>query len=125
MHDQTKQRSSLLDSALEYAALGIPVFPCAATKKPLTENGFKDASTEERQVKHWWGRWPEAMIGVPTGPASGIDVLDLDLDLDEGINGHEFVPNWSTLSPVMVQTPSGGAHLYFRSEGEVRNSSSL
>src|SRR5947209_4178613 len=98
---QTEQRDSLLRSALDYVALGIPVFPCAATKKPLTPNGFKDASLDEQQVRDWWARWPEAMIGVPTGPVSGLDVLDLDLDPDEGINGYDLA-NWDSLSQVIA-----------------------
>jgi putative DNA primase/helicase len=62
------------------------------------------------------------MIGMPTGPKSGIDVLDLDLKPDEYIDGFTQVPNWQELSPLIVRTPSGGAHLWFRSQGNVRNS---
>jgi len=125
----TKQKDRIdnptLVAALEYAADDIPIFPCKPNKKPLTPNGFKDATTNEKRVQEWWRLWPDAMIGMPTGPKSGIDVLDLDVKPDEGIDGRDFFPSWQTMSPVIAQTPSGGAHLYFRSAGEVRNSTDL
>jgi hypothetical protein len=65
--------------ALGYAARGWPVFPCnPLNKRPLTEHGFKDASTDPFQIRKWWGANPNAMIGVPTGAASGVWVLDID-----------------------------------------------
>jgi len=37
--------TALARAALDYAACGIPVFPCAArSKTPLTPHGFKDAT---------------------------------------------------------------------------------
>jgi hypothetical protein len=58
------------------------------------------------------------MIGVPTGKGSGLDVIDIDV---KKANGFDAVPSWRRLSPVIVSTPSGGAHLLFRSTGVVRN----
>jgi len=76
----TISKRQMVDHALAYAKQGIPVFPCQRKDKaPLTEHGFKDATTKLAQIKKWWARWPKAMIGVPTGPASGIDVVDLDV----------------------------------------------
>jgi putative DNA primase/helicase len=122
--DNVKQKDRAdnrkMAAALDYAANGIPVFPCRPTKKPLTTNGFKDATTNERQIQEWWNKWPSAMIGMPTGPASGIVVIDIDVKPDEGIDGHEFLPNWKTLSPAIAETPSGGHHLYVRSNDNVR-----
>jgi hypothetical protein len=120
-----KADNSTLDAALGYAEAGFPIFPCKPTKEPLTPHGFKDATTDEKQIREWWSKSPRAMIGMPTGLASGIDVLDIDVKPDEQIDGHKFVPGFARLSPVEVQTPSGGTHLYFRSEGKVRNSTDL
>src|SRR5262245_2554003 len=76
----------LLEAALGYAARGLPVFPCKrADKSPLTRHGFNDASTDPEQIREWWTQWPNAMIGMPTGAVSGIDVLDLDVKPDEYI----------------------------------------
>ena len=49
------------------------------SKRPLTYNGFWEATTDMRHIKAWWGRWPVANVGVPTGERSGLLVLDIDL----------------------------------------------
>jgi hypothetical protein len=62
-----------LETALDYASRGWPVFPCnPATKQPYTSNGFKAGTTDANQIIDWWSRYPKAMIGMPTGAASGI-----------------------------------------------------
>jgi hypothetical protein len=72
--------NGVLDDAPEYARRGLSVFSCnPANKAPLVKNGFKAATCDEQQIREWWTTWPQAMIGVPTGPASGIDVIDIDL----------------------------------------------
>jgi putative DNA primase/helicase len=118
----SKLETSMVSHALAYARSGLPVFPCnQVDKSPLTKNGFKDATCDEHQIKEWWIKWPKAMIGVPTGPASGIDVIDLDVKPEEHIDGRKFLRNWKELSTTVVRTPSGGGHIWFRSEGLVRN----
>jgi hypothetical protein len=114
--------SPLGEAALAWAALGKPIFPCKNTpdneethKAPLTKHGFKDATTDAAQIQRWWKKWPDALIGMPTGDASGIAVLDLDIKKDK--DGYAFVPDWEMRSHVIAKTGSGGAHLYFNSEG--------
>lgn len=81
---------AVLEAALDYAESGIPVFPCNPdNKRPLTEHGFKDASTDTAQIRSWWREHPKAMIGVPTGAASGIFVIDLDVDEKKGVDGRQ------------------------------------
>ena len=66
----------MLEHALRLAELGYPVFPCApGMKRPLTEHGFKDASTDASQIEIWWTRFPGANIGIPT---QGLIVIDVD-----------------------------------------------
>src|SRR5262249_13965614 len=85
---QTNTAPTELEAALEYARHGIPVFPTnPLDKKPLTANGFKDATKDEVQIRAWWQKWPNAMIGAPTGPTSGMWVVDLDLDPAKKIDG--------------------------------------
>jgi prophage regulatory protein len=48
--------SAVLVAALEYAGWGLPVFPCGDNKAPLTEHGFKDATTDPKQIREWWGK---------------------------------------------------------------------
>lgn len=75
----TATRTSPEEIAVELAKKHrLPVFPCAPDKKPLTKHGFKDASTDENQIRRWWAANPDALIGVPTGAASGLLVIDID-----------------------------------------------
>lgn len=118
------------DAALAYAAArGWCVFPCQwqgpRQKTPLVANGFKNATRDEQQIRHWWERWPEAWVGVATGAVSGIIVLDVDIK-DPAAYG------WDTLDDLgkailpetpMAQTPSGGTHLYFAAIGSKIGSS--
>ena len=53
--------SALLEAALGYATRGCPVFP-VIDKKPRTEHGFHDATTDPATIRGWWERWPDAGI---------------------------------------------------------------
>lgn len=116
---------SPLEEALRYASHGLPVFPCKPDKKPATSNGFKDATTDEAQIRQWWARMPDALIGMPTGEASCISVLDLDMCKETGEPLGE--PNALKMHLLFndapgVRTPSGGRHVYFKHVDGVRNS---
>ena len=99
------------------AASGLPVFPCVpGGKRPLTEHGLHEASTDLAQVAGWWRRWPRANIGMPTGIASGLEVVDVDrkpagtgFPTFERARRVGLVDGWLAV----VRTPSGGAHFYF------------
>lgn len=117
-HDTTSpQQAQLVDAAiaaLEYARQGWPVFPCNIQKKPMTKNGFKDATTDEQAIRQWWSKTPAPSIGIATGSASGLLVLDVDfpdgpdslLRLEE-----ENGPLPATLEQ---RTGSRGRHLIFK-----------
>lgn len=106
-------------------ALGIPVFPCDARKRPLTQHGFKDATADPTAIRRMFANPAAVMIGMPTGEVTGLVVVDVDVKdgrpgqawLDA--NRHRLPMTWT------VRTASGGLHLYFRWPGEpVRNSAS-
>ena len=114
-------RTPLLRAALEYAAAGVPVFPCVPLgKAPLTRQGFKDASRDPSQLARWWRWQPEANIGLVTGSArSRIDIFDIDVH--PGGDGFDalvaaekagLIDTWSRI----VRSPSGGLHLVFPRE---------
>jgi len=121
-----------LDVALEYARKGLPVFPCSPLdKKPLTPHGFKDATTDEAQIRAWWGGWPNAMIAAPTGPASGVWALDPDVDPVKQLDGiavlNQLVAQHGPLPQTLTSiTPRGGKHLFFAWDPnvDIRNSES-
>lgn len=116
---------SLADAAIAIAATGLPVFPCGANKRPLTEHGFKDASTDETTIRRWFADPAAVMIGMPTGRASGLVVVDVDIK--DGRQGMDWLNANSHRLPQTrtIRTGSGGLHLYLRHWGEVvRNSAS-
>jgi hypothetical protein len=77
-------------SSTELREEGIPVFPCNPyNKRPLTEHGFKGATTDPERIRPWWREHPQAMIGIPTGSASGVFVIDLDVDEEKNIDGRK------------------------------------
>lgn len=100
-------------AALNLARAGIPVFPVDAKKHPLVK--WKGAATtDEGQVRKWWKRWPDAMPAFPTGEPSGIAVLDLDRK--DGKDGVEALRRlgFEAESAFVVETASGGLHLWFK-----------
>lgn len=114
--------SVLLEAALGYARMGLPVFPCGLDKKPLTGHGFKDATTSERTIRIWWTEHPEASIAIPTGKISRLLVLDVDLKyggppaLAAWLAEHDF----GIGTTACTVTGGGGRHIFFRrpSEGD-------
>ena len=120
----------ILAAALAYArgentGQPCPVFPCRAdNKSPHTKNGFKDATINEEDIRAWWRKWPDAMIGVPTGKVSGFFVVDQDLKPGGG-NGPATWDQWCkdnrrevALTRVHT-TPSGGRHALYRYSPDV------
>lgn len=121
--------------ALKLAAQGIPVFPCREKsgtvngklrkeKSPATKNGFKDATTDEGQIRTWWRHRPYALVGMPTGQASGYAVVDLDrhkADADgiAALAGMGLKP--SELTPLRVRTAGNGIHLFFKHQHGITN----
>jgi hypothetical protein len=103
--------------ALDLARHGVPVFPCSDNKAPLTANGFKDASADPDTVTTWWKRWPNALIGVPTGEK--FVVLDVDLAK------HPEAAQWYGKANLPLTrthvTRSGSRHLLFKPSDAVRN----
>lgn len=127
------------DAALDLARRGFAVFPvhsikpdgqcscgtkdCSnAGKHPMTQNGLKDASSDPTAVERLFrGPRSSANIGLATGPASGIWVLDVEATglpvLDQWQTQHGTLP--TTVSSI---TGGGGKHLAFKWNGvEVRN----
>lgn len=80
--------NDLLDAAIAYAAMGWHIFPCKPLQKvPATLHGVKDATTDPDKIRAWWNRWPEANIGLACGEASGVYVVDVDVDEAKELNG--------------------------------------
>ncbi len=115
---------AVFDAAMTYAADGTRIFPChPATKKPMVKWGSQ-SSCDPRQIETWWRRWPNAMIGMPTGRNIGCFVVDLDpgVDLDTGemfdikrlLVDLERAIGGSLPMTIAARTPRSGLHLFFR-----------
>lgn len=99
--------SELHKAAIELATAGIPVFPVEVNgKKPVTPNGFYDATTDLAQIADWWGR---ADYNVAFSPGTvGLFVVDTDPGAELP---RELTPTYT------VKTPRGGNHFYYEGEG--------
>ena len=115
--------NELLDAAIAYAAMGWHIFPCKPLQKvPATPHGVKDATTDPDKIRAWWARWPDANIGLACGEASGVYVVDIDVDETKNINGFAAMADLGpTLKTVKQTTPRGGAHYFFKAAVPPRN----
>lgn len=104
-----------IEDVLKVAAR-FPVFPCNASKKPLTPNGFYDATQSESQIRAWWGQHPAALVGVPTGATTHLVVLDYDPDKATGVT-HQWLQNVSAalMGTLSHTTRRNGRHYLFTS----------
>lgn len=109
--------------AEEYARHGYAVFPLIPlTKKPATTHGFMDATTDIHQVRAWWRENPRYNIGISCG-ASDLVVIDFDPQNDAPPVDSLFDED-DLRYAIIVDTPSGGSHLYFRKPAGVDINSS-
>jgi hypothetical protein len=136
--DVARANPALLRSALAAALRGWHVFPCAVGgKRPALRGNWQDlATTSADQIRDWWNRAPYN-IGIACGP-SALIVIDLDLprdaDDEEAADGTLFPLSGADIlsglarqhgerypgGTYIVDTPSGGCHLYFSATGEER-----
>ena len=122
--------------ARDLARKGYAVFPCRPL--PETVNGERKdekspyltdwrtrATTDLDQIRHWWRKRPDALVGLSTGKVNGLAVLDIDRkngkDGFAGLRAMGLDPD--DLSPFMVETASGGRHVYFQWREGMGNSS--
>ena len=121
---------TLKEKAIEYCKKGFAVFPLTPRGKiPATKDGFKSATTDEKQVEQWWDSNPDYNIGIATGQLSK-GVFAIDLDIKEDINGLESLRKWEQeneplLPTVTSVTGSGGLHILYFSDKPVKNKVNL
>ena len=97
---------SALDHALRYAKMGLAVFPCHG-KRPITPNGWKDASLSEKVIAAWFKGRDDLNLAVVI-PDWAV-VLDVDgPDGAKNLLDHGFTPPGTATA----STPRGRHHWY-------------
>jgi hypothetical protein len=122
--------STYLSAALDYAAMGLAVFPVGPDCKPgslrklhaVADGEAKmlacyDATMDPEAIRAYWGRYPEANVSIATGPVSGLFVLDVDAK--DGFDGHADINRLEAMHGTLPlswrsATPSGGEHRWYR-----------
>jgi len=121
---------NFVDHALALAKRGFHVFPLKAnSKEPAIDKFPVLATTDEAQIREWWGKRPYCNIGISTtlynGGHSGLLAVDVDNKGDKKGNdeifkleleGKEFPGTFTQ------KTPTGGRHLIYRVNAAVKQS---
>jgi replicative DNA helicase len=123
----------MLEYALKLAERGWYVFPCRErdgepfqkdgemitplVKRPYTAKGLYDATNNTEKIKEFWGKYPNALIGVNC-EMSGLFVVDVDIK-----NNVDGIGNWIKLEinesgALHSKTPSGGMHVIWKGIGK-------
>jgi Bifunctional DNA primase/polymerase, N-terminal/Primase C terminal 1 (PriCT-1) len=115
----------VLKTALTLAKRGLHVFPCRPHDKvPATPHGVKDATTDLEIIRQWWTAEPQYNIGLATGTASGVFVIDVD-GADAELELRKLEGNHGPLPTTVEVITARGRHLYFKMpDVPVRNSAS-
>jgi len=117
---------NLLKAALWYAKNGYSVIPLKDNKKPYVKwTVYQKEKPEIKQLTRWWGKWPQANIGLVTGEISNLIVIDIDLykrkeALDEM---QALIPE--NLEFPIAKSPQGGQHWYFAYQNGLQNVSDV
>lgn len=123
-------RNNFLNSALQLASRGFHVFPLQPNSKLPALKGYPTrATTDEKQIREWWGKRPQCNIGISTSSFNGGDSALIAVDIDNKgekkgddeilrleLEGREFPPTFTQ------RTPTGGKHLVYRCKRAVRQS---
>ena len=104
--------SDLLAAALDYAARGLPVFPCMPRgKTPAIARGFYSATANPATVRRYWTD-PDRNVGIPTGASSGFWILDIDGDEGEE-SLRDLEARYGAIPKTRSVITSRGRHVWF------------
>lgn len=107
-----------------YLDKGLKIFPVIENKKePMIPAWQIDCSSDKLQISYWLDNAPNCNWGLP---CSQNDLFVLDIDV-HNINGLESAKKLlndlgiKELDTLSQKTPSGGLHLIFKSDDELKN----
>src|SRR5271170_1682009 len=118
-----------LETVLDYARRGWHMLPCHSAPggkcscgksdchspgKHSRIDGWPDNATiDEKQIDAWVARWPNCSWAVPTGPKSGMLVLDVDGEAGRASLA-VLEEKYGPLPTTLTSTTGRGAHRWFR-----------
>lgn len=115
--------SPLHQAALDWAAKGVPVFPCRpfgsrengqdSSKRPVIKGGWQVATTDKAQIDAWWTENPNYNVAIYPEPA-GLCVVDIDPPVGEESWQSLEAEHGASPETYTNTTPRGGRHLFFR-----------
>jgi putative DNA primase/helicase len=132
MIHKSPEKDNVAAAATELAAdFGWHVLPCSwiteagacACGKPdcpspgkhpvhqLVPHGVLNATADKSIIADWWKAFPQANLGIRTGPESGL--LVVDLDGKQGIDGFSEYANGRSLPMTPSVVTGNGRHHYF------------
>ena len=83
-------------------------------KHPRIKGWKESASTDEAEIRRWWGLWPDANIGIATGRS--LVVLDVDPRNDGNSSLEAVGAEYGEIITRTARTGGGGLHLYLQGD---------
>lgn len=109
-----------LEQALIYRDLGWSIIPVGVDKKPLLRwEEFQSRIASIDEIQSWFNQWPDANIGIVTGPISNLTVVDIDPR--HGGSNEQFKDSQTPC----VHTGGEGWHYYFTSDLAIKNKAGI
>jgi hypothetical protein len=113
--DSWRNCAGRLAEALRYSFRGWQVFPLKPRSKlPAIARGFYSATTNPATLRRWFGNGHGYNIGVRTGVASSIMVVDTDVRHGGPTTLQALEDEHGLLPATLTVITSGGDHRYFR-----------
>lgn len=93
----------------------LPIKP--GSKEPATAHGVKDATDDDAVTDAYYATRPNHGIGI-----AGDGFVIFDFDVKDGIDGRDQLLGWNLPDTLCQTTPSGGYHMIYRTDEEIRPS---
>jgi len=110
----TKVPEPFRTHAGKYLDVDLSIFPVRGKKPLVNWKKWQSKIVGTNTFNRWLAIHPAANIGIATGELSGITVVDSD---NPNTTPIELFAIYGE-TPLVIQTPGGGYHLYYRHNGE-------
>jgi len=110
--------NKMQQAARDLHALGFKTLPIKpGTKEPATRHGVKDATSDDAATDAFYETNQDYGIAI-----AGDGFLIFDFDVKDGVDGRDQLTGWKLPDTMSQTTPSGGYHLIYRADREIRPS---